>query len=451
MTETRHLNYYCQTFVVSVSLTVSQSLSAGGFALIEQGASGLGNAYAGAGAAAEDASTLFTNPASSMYLPARQLSVTGHIIKPSTEFSGSARLSPAVGAPLVSGGQGGDAGSASFVPTLFYNHEFSNGFVFGLGISTPFGLSTEYDANWVGRYHAIESEVVTVNINPSIAYKAAPNLSVGVGISAQYIEATLSQAIEQNSACVLNLLSQGVPIGTATTSCAPVTGDAVGEVEGDDWGFGFNVGLIYELAAGTRIGLSYRSKVDQELEGDASFSNAHPAFTSANVFVPTGVNADVTLPESANLSLYHELTPQWTLLADIMWTRWSRFKELRVRYDSNQPDSVTIEDWDNSMRYALGASYRYDNNWLFRIGAAYDEEPIPNAERRTPRIPGNDRTWLSFGVNYRYSQSLNFDIGYAHLFIKDPRINHSSTTAGTITGTYDNAVDILSAQLNWNF
>lgn len=442
---------YPTAFATLLAVAASQAHAAG-FALIEQSVSGLGNAYAGAAASAEDASTVFFNPAGLMYLEGNQFVVAGHIVKPAAEFSGSA--TNALGAP-VTGSDGGDAGDASPVPNLYYSRKLPNNFVFGLGINAPFGLKTEYDADWVGRYHAIESDLKTININPAIAYKAAPNLSVGVGMNVQYIDATLSQAIEQKSACTLAVFSAGlapdIPTAQAFCTASGVTGDAVGTVEGDDWSYGYNFGLLYEVGTGTRVGLAYRSKIKQQLEGDASFASANVFFTSRNVLVPTTVKADVTLPETTSLSLYHDIDSQWAILADATWTRWSRFKELRVQYASSQSDSVTVEDWDNSMRYSLGLNYRYDSAWLLRTGIAFDEEPIPSDARRTPRIPGNDRTWLAIGANYRYSTALSFDVGYAHLFVDDTRINHSSTTAGNITGDYDNAVDILSAQVNWMF
>lgn len=448
MTECRHLHVERRVFVATILAGAVAQTQAAGFALIEQSVSGLGTAYAGAAAAAEDASTVFYNPAGLTYLRDTQFIVGVHLVKPSAEFSGTA--ANALGAP-IGGGQGGDAGDLAPVPNLYYSRRLPNDFVFGLGINAPFGLKTEYDADWAGRYHAIESEVKTVNINPSIAYKAAPNLSVGVGVSAQYIEATLSQAVDQNSVCVARQVAAGVPVATAIAGCAAVTGDTTGTVEGDDWSFGYNFGIIYEAGPGTRVGLSYRSKIKQELEGDASFANAHPAFTMMDVFVPTSVTADVTLPESASLSLYHAVNPAVTLLADVTWTRWSRFDELRIDYASAQPDSVTPENWDNSMRYSLGLNYRYSSAWLLRAGVAYDEEPIPDAQHRTPRIPGNDRTWLAVGANYRYSPALSFDVGYAHLFVDDTPIDASTPTAGSLVGEYDSDVNILSAQVNWTF
>ncbi|MFA7386129.1 MAG: outer membrane protein transport protein, partial [Thiohalobacteraceae bacterium] len=269
----------------------------------------------------------------------------------------------------------------------------------------------------------------------------APNLSVGVGVNVQYIEATLTQAVNQALLC---------QAGGGGAACAALP-DAIAEIEGDDWSFGYNFGLMYDVAPGTRIGFAYRSKIKQELEGDASFANAHGSFTGVGLLVPTSVTADVTLPESASLSLYHDINDRWAILADATWTRWSRFQELRVEFASAQEDSMTEEDWDNSMRYALGVNYRHNSAWLLRAGVAFDEEPIPNAERRTPRIPGNDRTWVAIGANYRYSDALSFDLGYAHLFVDDTAIDHTDENGFTLTGEYENTVNILSAQVNWTF
>lgn len=458
MTQPRSRNAVAATLM----LLSTGPLHAAGFALIEQNVSGLGNAYAGAGASAQDASTLFFNPAGLMHLSGTHLVLAGHVIRPSAEFSGSA--TDALGNPVATGGNGGDAGDYALVPNLYYSRELSNGFRFGLGINAPFGLKTEYDSDWVGRYQGIKSEVKTVNINPALAYKAGPNLSVGVGLNAQYIEATLTQAVDQGSACYGQVIrtaiaggaSEAAAFAAAQATCDPLLltpqgADANAKVEGDDWSFGYNIGLLYDVGPGSRVGFAYRSKIKQKLEGDADFTAAHPLFTSQGVFVPTSVTAGVTLPESASLSLYHELSPQWAMLADVTWTRWSRFDELRIQYDSSQPDTVTPEDWTNSLRYALGVNYRHSGTWLLRAGIAYDEEPIRNAQLRTARIPGNDRTWLAVGANYRHTSQLSFDVGYAHLFVDDTPIDHTGLTTGSIRGEYDNSVGILSMQMNWTF
>lgn len=442
--------------ILTVLVLLNEPVKAAGFALVEQNVSGLGNAYAGAAASAEDASTIYFNPAGMTYLRGNQLVVAGHLVSPSAKFTGTARD------PLgnvIAGGSGGDAGDASLVPNLYYSRHLPNDFAFGLGINVPFGLKTEYDAGWAGRYHAIESEVKTINVNPAIAYKAGPNLSVGVGVNIQYIEATLTQAVNSSLSCVsvVQALFPGMNVPAALATCggfgiSATTPDAYAEVEGDDWSYGYNFGLLYKVSPRSRVGFAYRSKIKQELEGDAQFSSVHSFFTGNSLFIPTDVTADVTLPESASLSLYHDINNQWAVLADATWTHWNRFQQLLVDFDNPlQTDSLTVEDWTNSMRYSLGVNYRYDSAWLLRAGVAFDEEPIRNAQYRTPRIPGNDRTWLAVGANFRYSSNLSFDAGYAHLIVDDTSIDHTSVSAGSITGKYDNNVDIVSAQVNWTF
>lgn len=383
---------------------------AAGFALIEQNASGLGNAYAGQAAAATDASTIFFNPAGMTLLPDRQLVLAGHLIKPSAEFSGGNNF-PIPG--VNTGGDGGDAGSLAFVPNAYFAFRLTPGIHLGVGVNAPFGLKTEYDSNWAGSTQAIKSEVKTINFNPSIAWKATESLSLGAGVSIQYIEATLSNA-------------------TATAA-------GVGTVKGDDYGWGFNLGALWQLGEATRVGLAYRSEVEQRLEGDLTFS-ASPSV------VP--VSAGVTLPDSASLSFFHQLDQRWELLADVTWTGWSDFDELRIVRAVGAP-LVTPENWDDNYRYSVGANYRWNDRLTLRGGVAYDATPVSDTYR-TARIPDESRTWIAFGAQYRLSPKTVLDVGYAHLFVDDARINKTEGPV-TLTGEYDASVDILSAQLTLNF
>jgi len=447
----QHSTHWKIAAVTAGVLTLTGTAQGAGFAIIEQGVSGLGNAYAGAAASAEDATTVFFNPAGMTRLSTAQATLAGHVIRPSAKFSNNG-TTDAVGSPITSGGNGGDAGGAALVPNAYYTRPLGNGMIFGIGINAPFGLKTEYDDNWVGRYHAIKSDLKTVNVNPSLAWKANDQWSFGVGINAQYIEAELSNALDTGSICY----GLAGPATCGLFGLAPQQADGKATIEGDDWSFGFNLGALYEFDADSRIGIAYRSKISHTLKGDADFTipAAFQSFltaVSSSAFTDTGATAGVTLPETLSVSGYHALNDRWAIMGDVTWTRWSRFKELRVRFDSGQADSVTDENWDNSMRYSLGLNYRYSDQWLLRAGVAFDEEPIPDAAHRTPRIPGNDRRWIALGASYRSSDRMSFDIGYAHLFVKDTPINHVSSSAGTITGSYDNSVDILSAQLNWAF
>lgn len=378
---------------------------AAGFALIEQSASGLGNAYAGQAASAQDASTIFFNPAGMTMLPDRQVVVAGHLIKPQEEFNGSSN---------IGGGDGGDAGGLAFVPNAYFAYRLTPAIHIGLGMSAPFGLKAEYDSSWAGRTQGIKSEMKTINLNPSIAWKASESLSFGAGLNIQYAKATLT--------------NQAGALGLAT-------------VEGDDIGWGFNLGALWKLSDATRIGLAYRSEVDQRLKGTATFS----ATSAAN----GPVKANLTLPDSASLSIVHQLNPRLELLADVTWTGWSDFDELRIVRTSGALLSVTTENWSDSYRYSVGANYRINGKVTLRSGVAYDETPVPDVYR-TVRIPDQSRTWLAFGVQYRLSNNTALDFGYAHLFVKDARINKTESGV-TLTGKYEASVDILSAQLTHNF
>jgi len=377
---------------------------AAGFALIEQNASGLGNAYAGQAAAATDASTIFFNPAGMTYLPDRQGVLAGHLIKPKAEFSGSS---------TIGGGNGGDAGGLALVPNAYYAFRLTPDVHLGVGMNAPFGLKTEYDSTWAGRTQAIKSELKTINLNPSIAWKAGESLSLGAGLSIQYAEATLTNA----------------------SAAGLVT------VKGEDYGWGFNLGAIWQLGEATRIGLAYRSAVEYTLEGDVGFSVA--------AMLNGPVTAALTLPDSASLSLSHKFDSRWDLLADITWTGWSDFDELRILRTSGALVGFTPENWDDSYRYSVGANYRLDDRLTLRGGVAYDETPVSDAFR-TARIPDGDRTWVAFGAQYRLSPRSVVDVGYAHLFVKDASINKTESGV-TLTGTYEGSVDILSAQFAHSF
>lgn len=411
-----------------VIFSAPMAAQAAGFALIEQSASGIGNAFAGGGAVAEDASTIFFNPAGMTYIQGTQLAGAIHLIKPSAEFDNNGSVAGAGAGPFPSrplGGSGGDAGDLSVVPNFYYKRDLTDTVKLGLGINAPFGLKTEYDKDWIGRFQAIKSELKTVNINPAIAFKLNDQLSIGAGISAMWAQAELTSAI--------NL----------------VTSERTSKVKGDDWGFGFNLGTIYQATPDTRLSIAYRSKVEQHLDGDVKFS-------ISNSQTPNGdVTADITLPESFSISAFSRLNNKWDLMGDLTWTRWSQFQELAVYRDGGALLAKTTENWDNTLRYSVGANYHYSDAIKLRAGLAYDQEAV-NDQYRTARIPGNDRKWLSLGAGWQVTPTSKLDIGYAHLFISDASISDKQNTAalgrkGDLIGNYDGSVDILSLQYTHNF
>ena len=407
------------SFVVFTTPLVSQ---AAGFGLAESSGSGLGNAFAGGAAVAEDASSIYTNPASMTYVIGMQAVGVLHLISPNAEFNNQGSIA---GTARPLGGEGGDAADLAFVPNTYFKMDLTDRLKFGLGINAPFGLKTEYDKTWLGRFQGIKSELKTININPSFAYKLNDQLSIGAGISAMYAKAELTSAVNLGAA------------------------ERISKVEGDDWGYGFNLGAIYQVTQDTRLGISYRSKVEQHLKGDVKFS-------ISNGPTPNGdVKADVALPGSVSMSAFSHLNDTWDLMGDVTWTRWSQFQRLAIYRDSGALLTQTEENWDNTLRYSIGTNYHYNDTVILRAGVAYDEEAISD-KFRTVRIPGNDRKWLSVGAAWQATPATKLDIGYAHLFVSDTKIDDNQTTAvplgkGRVRGEYDASVDILSMQVTHNF
>lgn len=413
-------------FISALCLPVSSFAS--GFAIIENSASGMGQAFAGAAAVAEDPSTIYFNPAGMMYLEGTQMTAGLHIINSQAQFNNK-------GSTPIGGGDGSDAGGTFFVPNLYYVQDFADKYKIGVGINAPFGLGTSYKDKWMGRYTSTDSEVKSFNINPAISFRANEQLAIGLGMNIQYLEATLEKDIFQNGGALA-----GTPDGSA-------------KMNGDSWGVGFNLGLIYEITPQTRLGIHYRSEVAQTLEGDVKYKNVHPFIQSIGK-TNKSVDAKIDLPSTFAISLTHQATNKLTLLGDVTFTKWSNFDELRVSSgDIFDPVDLVEEKWNDVFRYSVGMKYAYNNQWTFRTGIALDETPIDDTYR-TSRIPGDDRTWLSFGASYSPTKQLTIDAGYSHLWVEDAKIDEDYallTSIGTLKGDFDSSVDILSVQATWKF
>jgi long-chain fatty acid transport protein len=415
------MNSKLKNISVSLLLAVaSSSASAAGFAIKEQSITNLGRAFAGSAAAAEDASTIFFNPAGLTYLDRTEVDMGLNYIKPKSEFRNDG--SNINGVLPLTGGDGGDAGHEAFVPNFYLAHPINDKVTLGLGISAPFGLVTEYRDDWVGKYLAVKSEMLTVNFNPSLAIRATDKLSLGFGLSAQYIDVKLSQMVDLGG--------------------DPNAADAKAKLQGDDWGYGFNLGMIYQATDNTRLALAYRSKISNTLEGDGTLKTL-----SGTTVTDEKIQADLDLPETLSFAIHHDINDKWAVLADATWTRWSRFEELVIESDGLL-GTEKAEDWENSMRYGIGLTYKHSDKWQFRTGFAYDETPIPSSQRRTARIPDTDRKWLAFGASYQMTDSIIIDAAYAHLFMDDPKIDESEKVYN-LKGSYDASVDIVGLQLRW--
>ena len=440
------------------------------FALQEQNASGLGHAYAGGAAAAEDVSTIFYNPAGLVRLQSIQVVVAANLICPSARFDNHASQAATF---QTLGGTGGDAGSCAVVPNLYVGIPFTDKWSFGLGINVPYGLKTEYDPDWIGRFQAIESKLETMNVNPVLSWEPTPHLTVGAGVSWQKIKATLTQRVNYAGA-----FGQGVGAAVAgglvpAAAAQTLIGSAFGlqsdaHVTGDDNAWGWNVGVLWQANDQTRFGAAYRSQIKYHVVGNIDITNPSALGTLPPALAPVGaaimqqvsanpslqsggVSLDIKMPDTANVSVFHQFNNKWDLMADLQYTGWSAIKELRIERSSGAPPSVTPENFRNTLRLSTGANYRYSDAWTVRGGIAYDQSPVRDAER-TPRLPDNDRWWLATGLQYRFSPQVALDFAYAHVFVKDSSIqqNAGSTAAnGLIHGTFNNDVNIVGLQLTY--
>lgn len=438
---------------------------AGSFQINEQSVSSMGTAYAGAAASAEDASTLFFNPAGMTLLPTAEVQIAGNYIIPHADFSDdhSVLVTPGGFIPIPGTNGGDNAGRAKVIPNIYYVQPFLKNFAFGLGVTTPFGLVTQYDNEFVGRYSALRSKLYTFDISPSLAVRLWNCLSIGAGFDAQRIGATLSQSIDFGSIGTV----LGIP------GYFPFTNDGLLVLKGHDWSYGFNTGAILEyLPQGTsiplwgpinlndgRIGFDYRSAIDQNLTGNASFSHIRFPF---NTFLNSQrVEATIKLPDTYRLSLYQGFLDRWAIVGDVAFTHWSRLNSIVIHLpeldDSPSPlaslfrNEVLDLNYRDAWRYAGGLIFTPIDPLTWRFGMAYDETPIRSETHRTPRIPDSYRTYVATGFTYSITRKLDFDFAFMHLFVDKSRVNTLDETGHNLRGTFDSNANVVSAALTYKF
>jgi long-chain fatty acid transport protein len=439
------------------------------FALQEQSGSQLGNAFAGGAASAEDASTIWSNPAGMSRLTSAQVAAAVHFITPSFRFRNDGSVAAAF-QPL--GSEGGDAGSVNVAPNLYIAVPINRQWAVGLGINAPFGLVTEYDRDWIGRFQGIKSDVRTINVNPAVSWRVADNFAVGVGIDWQRVDAEFT-SMANYSAGIAQAAQQGAAAGLIPAAAVPsiLAGTpglgAFTRVKGNDSAWGWNAGLLWDVTPQTRVGAQYRSAIKYKVAGNVSFDlPGLPALPPALAPVVGqlasavnaqlangGITADIKLPDIANVSVFSRLNDRWDVMGDIQYTHWSVLKDLTFVRTNGTVLASTPENFDDVWRYSVGANYHYNDAWMFRGGLAFDQSPV-NTTDRTPRLPDADRTWVSVGAQYAINRNLKADAGFTYIFVKSPDISQnagSTARNGLIQGHYDTSVTIFSAQLTYSF
>lgn len=443
--------------VLVLTLWLGRDAQGSGFAIFEHGARGIGSAFAGEAAGAEDAATVFWNPAGLTLLDGTQVVSAMDVILTSARFADrGSTLSPAVGGGPLTGGDGPNAGATGVVPSFYLAHEVTPRLHLGLGVDAPFGLKTQYDRLWVGRYQADVSDLKTINGNPSFAVRLTDWLSLGAGMSVQYAQVKLSNAIDLGSACSIFGAAAGLtPATCAALGLKPQGADGFVKIKGSDWGFGYNGGLMFHPTPRLHLGLAYRSRVEHDLGGPADFSVPKKAkiLTATGALKDTSARAQTSFPDSAVLAAFYQLTARWAILSDITWTHWDLLNTLSIRFTNPaQPTVVLPEHWQDSFRYAVGTRFDPVPAWSFRGGFAYDETAVRSPRYRDPRIPDSDRYWLTIGGGYHLTPRTRIDVGYAHIFIDSTTTrNVDPVTGDRLVGHYNSSANVFGAQVNIAF
>lgn len=484
--------------VVSASV-FSSSVMASGFKLNEQSASGVGTAYAGRAAVVEDATTVYYNPAGMSKLTRPEISVGGAYINIDAKFSNGERTNPLGVSSDIEGGydHGGSLIPAASIPFVYYAHPINEKLALGFGVFVPFGAHTEYSSTALSGGFAGKTELTTIDFQPAFSYKINDTLAIGGGLDIVYAKGTLSKQLDLVPYVPVEVANQmgalGGLINASNLSDPSYKGyENTFSVEGDDVGFGWNFGLMWDITPETTLGLTYRSQVKFTLEGDAEFIKKENVVAFAPEYAQLGIcgtatkpscvlpvnetgkvedqaaKVPLTGPQNATISLAHRFTDKFQLQGGVTWTDWSSFKYFDV-IGTEAGDISTIgglgdnyighivEKWSDSYAYAIGGTYTLNNQWLFRAGFAYDEAPV-NKNHRTARVPDNDRKWLTAGARYTMNQDMSFDLGLAYLIMSDFSmsevdygLNDQQDGLQKIEGDYSMDAFGISAQMNYRF
>ncbi|MGF0236855.1 OmpP1/FadL family transporter [Rhodococcus sp. IEGM1300] len=390
------------TLSLAVALASTQIFAAG-FAINEQSISGMGTGFAGRSSSADDASTIFGNPAGMSRIKREQVTGGAALLDAHTDISkASSRPN--------GGSNDGDMVPFIAVPMGYYVKPINDQWAVGIGMYAPFGLVTDYEGGFAGRYFGSKSDVKVVTLQPTVSYAFNDKVSIGFGPTINRIDGTLESNL----------------------SVTPLAPDGKVKIKGDDTALGFNVGVLVQATDSTRVGLTYHSKVKYKLDGNTSVDYAVLALQRQNPNQRYDASLDLTTPESVDFSVTHQLDDQWTLYAGSTWTRWSRLKEITVENSgvpaalNGQFGTITEEqNWHDTWAHAIGASYQLNKQWVLRTGLSVDQSPTNNTNR-SPRIPTGDRKAISFGAGWSPTDDLTIDLAYSYLREESVKVNDNN-------------------------
>ncbi|NYS60660.1 OmpP1/FadL family transporter [Vreelandella salicampi] len=441
-----HNNFKKLTLVAAVTAAAFASQAhAGGYQVNEQSVSGQGYGHAGRSSNVEDATIVYGNPAGMSFLDRAQISAGGTFLNVKTDIDNASATRN--GTPVhPDGSADGDIVPGKLIPFAFYAHPVTERLAFGFGVYAPFGSETDYEENFVGRNLGNYTELTVMSAQPTVSYRFNDQWSVGAGITYNQIEGELHRQVP--------------------TTANPAS-DLDARVEGDDAGWGYNLGVIFQPVPETTLGLTYRSKVSYTLSGDfsATTTNDLPGLPGIPGPVPAGTEVrqsdaelDLTTPETVNFSITQQMTDNLKLMAGASWTRWDRFNEIRVA-DPNNPsgDPITFEeqDYSNAWAFAVGGEYQLNKQLALRAGLTIDKTPTSD-EFRSARIPSDDRRIFSVGAGWTPVDNLTVDFAYSYLTERSTKVDQereeiNSPIVSTYTADYKNEAHGFGAQLTYRF
>ncbi|WP_000856202.1 outer membrane protein transport protein [Vibrio mimicus] len=406
--------------------SVSTLTQAAGFQLAEYSATGLGRAYAGEAAMADNASAQWRNPAMLTYLNGTQVSAGAIYVNPNVDVDGTVKHQQ-LGQTAASSK---DFAHDAVIPNFYLSHQLNEQVVLGFALGTNYGMETDLGTEFAASHFGNQASVISKEANLNIAYQILPQLSIGGGVRYVMGEGHFGATAPAKNALKL-------PQGTTLKY-----------MEGEDNSWGWQVGTAWQINEDHRLGFAYKSEVMMDFEG-------HAEGITYGAYKPGMMS--IALPATAELASFHQLNEQWAIHASLNWTDWSSFKELTAVFPEKS-DLIKSENWEDNYRFAIGTTYQYDAKLALRAGVAYDTSAVDD-KNRTATIPETDRTWVSLGASYVATPQLTLDAGFTYIFAKDATISEprddSDKPSAFIGGAFDANVTgnvwLIGVQVNYRF
>jgi len=421
-------------------LVLSTSLIASGFQINEHGARGMamGGAYVGL---ANDATAAYLNPAAIAFLKETKLSLGATYIAPMSTFTGSNKHFT----------RSWDLKKKFFTPiNAYFTQKLSDKVGIGFAVNNPFGLGTEWPANWDGRYSTVETEIRTFNFTPSVSYKFSEKFSASVGFSVAYADVLIHRKV------------QGLFIHPKTKLPVVLGGDVDTRMEGDAWSFGFNASIMYRPSESLSLGFTYKSQIKYDFKGTAvsKLPTTTPAAVkplASKIFPYGSIKAPLTVPSVLTFGLAYKANKDFILTTDFQYNMWSSYDKLKVTFDEwAGRQIVSKRDFENSYIIRTGAEYRTSKKFALRAGLYYDKNPVKD-EKLDPTLPDSDRIGFNMGFGYRLSEDLSIDVAYLYLHFVDRKIDNSQEFLPIfpkkvyLNGKYESNAHLFALNFNYNF